>query len=71
MKRYLPERAWHLLTDEQKNSTDRKKRKAGTQYVPNTPPAQAARAYVDHHDATRLDENQLQRIDKCALLQHF
>ncbi len=64
MKRYLPKGAWELLSDEQKQQTDRKKRKSGKQYISNTPAARAARAYVDHQDPTLLGEDQLQRISR-------
>jgi hypothetical protein len=55
MKRYLPERAWKLLSEEDKKETDKRKRAEGRQFVPNTRAARAARAYVDHGDATLLD----------------
>lgn len=64
MKRYLPRRAWELLSEEERKSTDRRKRAGKEQYVANTPAARAARAYVDHGDATRLEEEQLQRLSK-------
>ncbi|MBD3241910.1 MAG: hypothetical protein GF331_15075 [Chitinivibrionales bacterium] len=64
MKRYLPERAWDLLSEKQKKETDQQKRKAGKQFVPNTRAARAARAYVDHGDATMLDESQLKRLTR-------
>ena len=67
-KRYLPERAWDLLSDEEKERTDRKKREAGEeeakQYVANTVEAKAARAYVDHGDASELSEAQFKRLNK-------
>ncbi|MBD3314695.1 MAG: hypothetical protein GF344_02810 [Chitinivibrionales bacterium] len=69
MKRYLPERAWKLLTEDQKRATDQKKRSAKKQFVPNTRAARAARAYVDHGDATQLDEEQLQRLSTQELRQ--
>jgi len=69
MKRYLPEQAWHLLSDEQKETTEQKKKNAGKQFVANTHAARAARAYVDHGDATQLDEWQLQRLSKHELLE--
>ena len=70
-KRYLPERAWDLLSDAEKERTDRKKREAGEeeakQYVANTVEAKAARAYVDHGDASELSEDQLNRLNKSEL----
>ncbi len=68
MKRYLPERAWELLSDEQKKETENKKRKGGKQFVANTRAARAARAYVDHGDATQLDEQQLKRLSKSEVM---
>jgi hypothetical protein len=41
--RYLPEKAWALLTPEQSSATRRKKLSSTNQYVPNTPEARAAR----------------------------
>jgi hypothetical protein len=67
MKRYLPEGAWELLSEEQKAETDRRKRIAGRQFVANTRAARAARAYVDHGDATLLDRGQLQRLSRREL----
>ena len=70
-KRYLPERAWDLLSEEERERTDRKKREAGEeeakQYVANTVEAKAARAYVDHGDASELSEDQLNRLNKSEL----
>jgi len=45
-KRYLPEKAWDLLSDEEKKEAERKKRqgsKKGEQYVENTLAAKEAR----------------------------
>lgn len=67
MHRYLPERAWDLLSDSQKEATEQKKEHAGTQYVPNTRAARAARAYVDHGDPTLLDSGQLRRLRRGEL----
>lgn len=64
MKRYLPERAWDLLSEKQKKETEQKKKGGKKQFVPNTRPARAARAYVDHGDATMLDQGQLKRLTK-------
>ena len=70
-KRYLPERAWDLLSEEERDRTDRKKREEGEdaakQYVANTVEAKAARAYVDHGDASELSEDQLNRLNKGEL----
>ncbi len=71
MKRYLPERAWDLLSDEEKKRTDRKKREegdeAGKQFVENTVEAKAARAYVTHGDASELSVSQLERLTRDEL----
>lgn len=48
-KRYLPEKAWDLLSDEEKREAERKKRegnKEGQQYVENTLSAKEARKRV-------------------------
>ena len=70
-KRYLPKRAWDLLSEEERDRTDRKKRDEGEdaakQYVANTIEAKAARAYVDHGDASELSEDQLNRLNKSEL----
>ena len=70
-KRYLPKRAWDLLSEEERDRTDRKKRDEGEdaaqQYVANTIEAKAARAYVDHGDASELSEDQLNRLNKTEL----
>jgi hypothetical protein len=44
-KRYLPEKAWASLSEEERKKTDRKKRtgsKQGKQFVPNTETAKKA-----------------------------
>jgi hypothetical protein len=70
MHRYLPHRAWQLLSEEQQDATERRKEGGdGKQFVSNTPPARAARAYVDHGDATLLDDWQLRRLSRSELLQ--
>ena len=70
-KRYLPKRAWDLLSEAERDRTDRKKREEGEdaaqQYVANTIEAKAARAYVDHGDASELFEDQLKRLNKGEL----
>ena len=69
-RRYLPKRAWELLSEEEKRATDRKKQQEGgqdRQFVPNTPAARAARAYVDRGDASGLSEAQLRRLTKGEL----
>lgn len=68
MKRYLPERAWKLLSNEDKKATNRKKRAEGRQFVPNTRAARAARAYVDRGDATLLDREQLKRLSRKEMM---
>ena len=71
MKRYLPERAWDLLSDEERKRTDRKKQEAGEeagkQFVENTVEAKAARAYVTHGDASELSVSQLERLTRDEL----
>jgi hypothetical protein len=42
-KRYLPKAAWEKLPPKERARTDRKKRRAKTQFVPNTPAARRAR----------------------------
>jgi len=68
MKRYLPEKAWELLTPEQKRATDAKKKRGKGQYVPNVPAARAARSYVSRHDPTLLRKEQLGRLHKNELV---
>ncbi len=41
--RYLPDAAWQLLSPEEQQATDRRKRSGDTQHVPNTEAAQEAR----------------------------
>ena len=71
MKRYLPAKAWDLLSDDEKQQTEQKKQDAGEdeakQYVENTVAAKAARAYVDHGDASDLTVDQLLRLNKSEL----
>ncbi len=67
MKRYLPSQAWKLLNEDQKKETDRKKQNSHEQYVPNTLPARAARAWIDHSDPTLLQTSQLQKLTKIEL----
>ena len=71
MKRYLPAKAWDLLSDEEKQRTEQKKREggeeAGKQFVENTVEAKAAKAYVDHGDASELSVEQLMRLPKKEL----
>lgn len=67
MKRYLPKEAWDLLTEEQKKATEQKKTSEDSQFVANTEAAKAARAYVDHDDPSRLNEEQLKRLTKARL----
>lgn len=71
MKRYLPKRAWDLLSDAEKQRAQQKKRQGdarGRQYVENTVAAKAARAYVDHGDASELSQDQLMRLKKDELM---
>ena len=71
MKRYLPEKAWDLLSDEEKKRTAEKKKdegeEAGKQFVENTVEAKAARAYVTHGDASELSVEQLLRLTRKEL----
>lgn len=62
MKRYLPQRAWDLLSEEQKRETESKKQRTDEQYEANSPAARAARTMVDKGDATGLDRDQMQRL---------
>ncbi|MDP9430636.1 MAG: hypothetical protein M3Q47_18050 [Actinomycetota bacterium] len=41
--RYLPDAAWELLSEEEQEATDRRKKRGGTQHVPNTEAARQAR----------------------------
>jgi hypothetical protein len=71
MKRYLPENAWDLLSDKEKERAKRSKQQGdqeGKQFVENTAAAKAARAYVDHGDASDLSADQLRRLNKKELL---
>ena len=71
MKRYLPAKAWDLLSEEEKQRTEKKKEEegedAGKQFVENTVEAKAARAYVDHGDASDLSVDPLMRLTKKEL----
>lgn len=72
MKRYLPERAWDLLSEEEKEKAEKKKERGdqdGKQFVENTIAAKAARAYVDHGDATDLNREQLMQLKKDELME--
>lgn len=68
--RYLPDAAWQLLNPEEQRATDRKKKGADAQHVPNTDATRQARAaaelidlpapeardhIADMHDADELD----------------
>lgn len=71
MKRYLPKDAWELLSPEEKRRAEKKKQAGnaeGKQFVENTVAAKAARAYVDHGDASDLGKSQLKRLSKKELL---
>jgi len=72
MKRYLPEKAWDLLSEEEKRQAENKKERGdadGKQFVENTAAAKAARAYVDHEDASELSRDQLMKLKKDELLE--
>ncbi|RBY90255.1 hypothetical protein DQ244_12380 [Blastococcus sp. TBT05-19] len=45
--RYLPDAAWQLLTDEERRATDREKKGADEQHVPNPQAAKEARAAAE------------------------
>lgn len=72
--RYLPDAAWELLSDEEKQATDRKKRSGTSQHVPNTAAAQQARKAAELIDvpapearervAAMDDEAQLDRAER-------
>ncbi|MEM6315612.1 MAG: hypothetical protein AAF743_16105, partial [Planctomycetota bacterium] len=70
-KRYLPEKAWDLLSEEEKKKTAKKKRDEGAdgakQFVANTVAAKAARKFVSHGDASDLTADQLERLTKDEL----
>ena len=71
MKRYLPKDAWDLLSEDEKERAKKKKRDGdsdGQQFVENTAAAKAARAFVDHGDASELTEEQLERLSKDELM---
>jgi hypothetical protein len=60
-RRYLPEKAWAQLSEEEKKATDAKKAKGsarGEQFVPNTDAAAAA-----GHDARQHDEPPVEGYD--------
>ena len=71
MKRYLPAKAWDLLSDDEKQKTDQKKQEEGEeaakQFVDNTAKAKAARKYVSHDDASDLTLEMLHRLSKSEL----
>ena len=72
--RYLPDAAWELLSEEEKQATDRAKRSGTTQHVPNTEAARQARAAAELIDvpapearervAAMDDEAQLDRAER-------
>ena len=70
-KRYLPEKAWDLLSEDEKEKTDKKKQRAGKeeakQFVDNTAKAKAARKFVSHGDASDLTVDMLGRLSKSEL----
>ena len=72
MKRYLPENAWDLLGEKEEKQAKKAKQRGdqkGKQFVENTAAAKAARAYVDHGDASDLSADQLDRLTKDDLMQ--
>jgi hypothetical protein len=66
-KRYLPEKAWDLLSDDEKKKADQKKQDEAQQFVENTVEAKAARKYVSNGDASELSIEQLERLNKSEL----
>jgi len=71
MKRYLPENAWDLLSNQEKRRAKETKQqgdRSGEQFVENTAAAKAARAYVEHGDASDLTSDQLDRLTKKDLV---
>jgi hypothetical protein len=66
-KRYLPEKAWDLLSHDEKKKAEQKKRSEARQYVENTAAAKAARKYVSHDDASELSVEQLERLTRDEL----
>ena len=66
-KRYLPKRAWDLLSDDEKKAAESKKQDEAEQYVENTVAAKAARKYVSNGDASELSVDQLLRLTKSEL----
>jgi hypothetical protein len=59
--RYLPDAAWQLLSEEERQATDRAKQQGDTQHVPNTPAAQEARAAAELVDAAAPEARDLVR----------
>ncbi|MGY1695282.1 hypothetical protein ACI780_10240 [Geodermatophilus sp. SYSU D00814] len=51
-KRYLPDAAWELLSDEEKRATDARKRGSDEQHVANTDAAKEARKAAELLDVT-------------------
>ncbi len=54
-KRYLPDAAWELLTDEEKAATDARKRQGREQHVANTDAAKEARKAAELVDVTATE----------------
>ena len=57
--RYLPDAAWQLLSEDEKQATDRRKRDADEQHVPNTEAAQQARKAAEIIDAKAPEARQM------------
>ncbi|MGY1743011.1 MULTISPECIES: hypothetical protein [unclassified Blastococcus] len=51
-RRYLPDAAWQLLTEDERRATDRAKQRGEDQHVPNTEAAREARAAAELLDLT-------------------
>jgi hypothetical protein len=60
-KRYLPDAAWQLLSEQEKKATDRRKEAGDGQHVPNTEAAQEARKAAELIDARAPEARRMVR----------
>jgi uncharacterized membrane protein len=60
-RRYLPDAAWELLSEEERAATDRTKQAADTQHVPNTEAAREARKAAELVDAPAPEARRMAR----------
>jgi hypothetical protein len=60
-RRYLPDAAWQLLTEQERRATDRKKQAGESQHVPNTEAAKEARKAAELIDAPAAEARDLVR----------